>query len=125
MSLDVYLKANPTEIECICDCCGNVHKTIVEPECYWANITHNLTRMARAAGIEDALWSPEEIGATKAGQLIEPIRKGLELLKAEPETFKQYNASNGWGTYEQFVPWVENYLNACIDYPDANVSVSR
>ena len=40
---------------------------------YSANITHNLTKMADEAGIYECLWRPEEIGITKAGQLIEPL----------------------------------------------------
>jgi hypothetical protein len=94
-------------------------------ECYAANITHNLGRMASEAGIYEALWRPEEIGITKASQLVEPLTKGLELLKIDPERFEKLNASNGWGKYEHFVPWVENYLNACKEYPEADIAVSR
>lgn len=94
-------------------------------EVYEANITHNLGKMAEAAGIYMHLWRPDELGITKAAELIGPLEKGLALLKADPETFSQYNAPNGWGMYEHFVPFVESYLEACRDYPDASVSVSR
>ncbi len=90
-----------------------------------ANITHNLARMAEAAGIYQACWRPEEIGVAKAGHLILFLRKGLEKLRADPEQYRTFNALNGWGTYDQFVPWVERYLAACETYPDADVSVSR
>lgn len=107
MSLDVYLtKVMPTDV-------------------YWANITHNLNKMADAAGIYKHLWRPDEIGITKAAQLIEPLREGLALLKSDPEKFEQYNSSNGWGLYEHFVPFVEKYLAACEEHPDADVKVSR
>lgn len=92
---------------------------------YSANITHNLNKMAVAAGIYDVLWIPNEIGMTKAGELIELLEIGLNDLKNRPEYFEQFNSSNGWGTYEDFVPFVENYLNACKQYPDALISVSR
>lgn len=92
---------------------------------YSANITHNLGRMADAAGIYKHLWRPDEIGISKASQLIEPLRAGLELLRSDPKRFEQYNASNGWGLYKHFVPWVSSYLSACEEYPDADVSVSR
>ena len=46
-------------------------------------------------------------------------------LKSRPEYFKQFNAANGWGTYEHFVPFVEGYLDACLQYRDAIVGVSR
>lgn len=45
MSLDVYLEGPP-----------------VPQDVFWANITHNLGRMADEAGIYKHLWRPEEIG---------------------------------------------------------------
>ena len=92
-------------------------------EVYWGNITHNLGRMADAAGIYDALWTPEERGFSKASQLIEPLRNGLKRLKDNPDEYRKYNALNGWGTYEGLVEFVTNYLAACEKYPDAKVSV--
>lgn len=98
---------------------------IMPTEVYWANITHNLGKMAEQAGIYFALWRPEEIGITKASELIVPLETGLALLKSDPERFEKFNAANGWGLYEHFVPFVENYLNACREHPDADISVSR
>ncbi len=92
---------------------------------FQANITHNLNSMAEAAGIYQACWRPEEIGVTVAAQLVPLLRVGLEKLRADPLKFLVFNAANGWGTYEQFVPWVERYLRACEENPDATVSVSR
>jgi hypothetical protein len=94
-------------------------------EVYTANITHNLNKMADEAGIYEALWRPEEIGISKAAQLIEPLKLGLALLDADPERFKKFSPANGWGTYAGLVLFVQDYLDACIFYPDANVSVSR
>jgi len=90
---------------------------------YDANITHNLGAMAREAGIHMHLWYPEEIGITKAKQLIEPLRAAVALMRADPTRFEKHNASNGWGLYENFVPFVENYLAACEERPDADVHV--
>lgn len=92
---------------------------------YDANITHNLGRMAEAAGIYQCCWRPEEIGITKAEQLIAPLTEGLTKMQADPVRFSQFNASNGWGLYENFVLWVARYLEACKEYPDADVCVSR
>lgn len=104
----------------------DVSLTAVRPtEVYSSNITHNLGKMASEAGIYEHLWRPEEIGITKAEQLIRPLEEGLALLKQEPEHFEKFNAPNGWGTYEHFVPFVEKYLAACRENPDADVSVSR
>jgi hypothetical protein len=92
---------------------------------YSANITHNLGKMASEAGIYQALWRPEEIGITRAFQLIEPLRSGLERLRQQPDHFKQFNPENGWGDYDGLVRFVEQYLEACEDYQTAVVSVSR
>lgn len=92
---------------------------------YTANITHNLGRMAEAAGIYQHLWRPEELGLHLANDLIKPLERGLAALKTEPERFRQFDAPNGWGKYEQFVLFVENYLAACRESPDATIRVSR
>lgn len=94
-------------------------------EVYSNNITHNLNTMADEAGIYKHLWRPDEIGITKAEQLIEPLSIGLALLKSDPERFKKFNPKNGWGTYEGLVGFVESYLTACELYPTAEVSVWR
>lgn len=89
------------------------------------NITHNLVPMAKAAGIYMELWRPEEIGITKASQLIEPLREGLHRLKVEPNKYKGFNPDNGWGDYEGLVNCVSSYLDACYDYPDSDVEACR
>ena len=114
MSLDVYLSGAP------CEHCGRGGESV-----YSANITHNLNGMAEAAGIYKELWRPDEIGVTKASQLIEPLTKGLAWLKSNRQEAEKHNASNGWGLYEHFVPFVEKYLGACKEHPEATVSVSR
>jgi hypothetical protein len=92
-------------------------------EVFSANITHNLGVMAKEAGIYKHLWSPAEINITYAAQLIKPLKAGLELMKKEPERFKKFDAENGWGTYKQFVSWVEDYIKACKQYPNAKIEV--
>jgi len=92
---------------------------------YESNITHNLNKMAEAAGIYMELWRPEEIGVKKAEQLIEPLRIGIAKLGADPEFYKTFNAANGWGTYVYFFPFVVNYWTACVKYPIAKIEVSR
>ncbi len=90
---------------------------------YSRNITHNLAAMAREAGVYAACWDPTSIGITKAHQLIEPLRQGIARLKADPARFEKFNASNGWGLYEHFLPWLQDYLAACEATPDADVWV--
>lgn len=92
---------------------------------YSRNITHNLGRMASEAGIYEHLWRPDELGIKTAGELVEPLRRGLELLMSDPERFKAMNPPNGWGSYDGLVDFVNDYLHTCIENPDAAVSVSR
>ena len=92
---------------------------------YEYNCTHNLGSMATAAGVYEALWRPEEIPANKAGDLIELLSSGLERLYGDPDKYKKLNPSNGWGSYEGLVKFVESYLNACKEFPDAGIHVSR
>lgn len=106
MSLDVYLS----------------EKRYVDV--FGLNITHNLNKMADAAGIYKHIWRTEDLGITKAGQLIEPLRKGLSQLQENPEKYKKYNPENGWGDYYGLVEFVRLYLEACEASPDADVRVS-
>lgn len=140
MSLDVYLiRKKWTSYD--------AGETFTEEneEVYDANITHNLGEMADKAGIYEALWRPhrlkegynipeedndaeykfEEANTTKAIDIIPYLEKGLADLKARPEYFETFNSPNGWGMYVNFVPFVEKYLNACKQYPDAKVGVWR
>jgi len=120
MSLDVYLI---NKVESDCPTCGNPHYERDE-QVYWANITHNLNRMAGEAGIYEALWHPEDKGYKYAKDIIEPIEMGLKDMKERPEFYNQFNALNGWGMYEHFIPWIERYLEACKENPDAIIETS-
>jgi hypothetical protein len=111
---------------------------------YYVNITHNLGKMAKEAGIYEALWRPymlkenyvpaedydeerkyEDSVETRAYEIIPILEKGLESMKATPEYYKTFDSPNGWGLYEHFLPFVEGYLAACKQYPEAIVDVWR
>lgn len=109
------------------------------------NITHNLNKMADAAGIYEALWRPhrlkegydipendhkaeweyEESNEVMAKDIIPIVEKGLIELKERPNFFKQFDSPNGWGLYVNFVPFVEKYLKALKDNPEAIVRCDR
>lgn len=86
---------------------------------YQANITHNLNRMAGAVGLYTWLWRPEEEHVTRAGELTWPLFLGIATLLADPERFDRLSADNGWGTYDQFLPWLIEVYRATLRYPDA------
>jgi hypothetical protein len=122
-------------------------KTLEErkEDLYGANITHNLGDMADAAGLYEALWRPhrlkegynipekdydaeykfEEENPVKAHEIISIIEKGLEDMIARPEYYETFNSSNGWGMYHNFVPWIEEYLQALNEYPESFVECDR
>ena len=114
MSLDVSLKINSCQF---CDCGWE--------EVFDANITHNLNTMAEKAWMYKALRRPEEIEAKQARQIISILEKWLEDMKKNPSKYQKLDSSNGWGTYKQFIPWIEKYLEACKKYPQATISISR
>lgn len=122
MSLGVYLESEKPIIK-NCFHCGSDYEE--KEELYYANITHNLGQMADQAGIYYALWRPEEINCRKAKDIIPILEEGLQKLKSDPKHYKQFDSPNGWGLYENFVPWVEKYLNACKEYPESIIYVSR
>jgi hypothetical protein len=91
-----------------------------------ANYTHNCNVMAEAAGIYKHVWRPEELPEIKtAGDLIEPLRAGILRMKGDPQKFIALNPANGWGSYKTFLPWLQEYLEACMAYPKATISASR
>lgn len=111
MSLDVSL-LDPTS-------------TYETGELYHGNITHNLGEMASKAKIYDVLWHPVESNKPVAVDIIKILEDGLKDLKSRPKYFRQFDAENGWGRYDDFVPFVEEYLNACKEYPLAKIDADR
>lgn len=104
----------------------SLYLTAVRPTTVFnGNITHNLNKMADEAGIYQHLWRPDELNITHAGDLIIPLTNALALMRADPERFKQHNPANGWGDYNGFVKFVEEYLTACQENPDAEIRASR
>lgn len=98
---------------------------VMDDEVYSRSVTHNLNKMADAAGIYEACWRPEEIGITHAKQLIPLLKEGLQELRSDREKYKASNPTNGWGDYEGLVDFVQDYLGACEQYPEATVYASR
>jgi hypothetical protein len=100
-----------------------------------ANITHNLIPMAKKVGVYEACWRPykiydieddlEDSVEVKARDIIYFLVRGVVKLKRSPETFRKYDSPNGWGTYDNFLPWLESYLAACEKHPNAIIKVYR
>jgi len=114
MSLDIWLTARITT---------EVHEL---------NITHNLGKMASAvilneAGLTlyDVMWRPDEHEFTQAKHIYKWLKRGLKLLKADPDKYKAFNPENEWGDYYGLVRVVELYTEACKRWRTAKIHISR
>jgi hypothetical protein len=123
MSLDIYVyiqatdQHDPEDIEQHAKVDESGEKVPLV-EVYWANITHNLNQMASAAGIYQVLWRPGYEYTPITPEVCQQLEEGLAKLKADPEEYKKYNAPNGWGLYQHFVPFVEGVLEAVKSAPN-------
>ncbi len=125
MSLDFWLET-PVGEEAECWHCKGTGKASKEPEeIYERNMTHNLNRMAHEAGIYDVLWQPNENGFHTAEDIVPVLQAGVDLLASDPERFKKFNPSNGWGDYDGFLDASQEILRACIENPKATIRTSR
>jgi hypothetical protein len=104
MSLDIWLTAK------------------IETDVVDRNITHNLNKMWKAAGIYDSLYNSE--GQT-AASVLSNLEDGLELMIKDPERFKKLDSPNGWGTYENAVPWLTRLIKGFKEYPDGIIGISK
>ena len=114
MSLDITLYYDKTTLPV--DAWDDGREVVFE-----RNITHNLNRMAKIAGVYEAMWRPEEIGAHKADDLSQALPKGFIFMIDNREECEALNPENGWGNYEGLLNVILDYLKACNKYPDAKV----
>ena len=116
MSLNIYLQKTHK-----CPHCA--HDIDDEPRAvYSANITRNLNVMWEAAGVYGALY---ESDGKAAADILSVLEQGLEDMRADPARFEKFNASNGWGTYGDAVPFLADLVLACRKNPSAVVRVSE
>ena len=86
------------------------------------NITHNLNHMWKKADIYDALYNSE---GCEAQEILPILIDGLADMVANKEEYEKLNSPNGWGVYENAVPWLIELIQGCKDYPDSVIEVSR
>lgn len=111
----------------------DIKETTYEDNVYFhVNLTHNLTEMAHKCEIDgncfnkesksnkvslyDLLWHPgDNLGiVTPSLDYLQDIMTCYTIILSNPNKFKKYNPSNGWGTYEQLVEATKNYMNALL-----------
>lgn len=120
MSLDLSLESIPGTSKCTCRC-GHEHVSVQSEIVFNSNMTHNVGNMLDAAGLYQILWHGDGL---VAGEQIGVLRRGLSAMLTDPERFKKMSASNGWGTYEQVVPWLTKVIVAFAANPTAIIHCS-
>ena len=100
---------------------------------FWhGNITHNLCGMAedcesfdeydQCYNLYDLLWRDTQapFEGDYLNVYIAHLAYCLYVLKNDPKHFKQFNPSNGWGTYEQLCDFVESFIRALVNMPSGS-----
>lgn len=114
----------------------DIKESTYESDTYFhLNLTHNLTEMAIKckiisictpktqdifATLYDFLWHPKDnLGISIPNMdYLEDVMECYRKLLEEKDFFKQFNPSNGWGTYEQLLKKTKEYINALISISD-------
>ncbi len=113
MSLYIDLVIKDKKIRC--SNCGHVVGIKKRDFVYSGKIEFNLIKTAKKAGFW-YLWGHRESKIIYAVELVQSLTDGLVLLKSN----QKFNLSNK--DYNRLVKFVEEYLQACREYPDAIIS---
>jgi hypothetical protein len=62
---------------------------------------------------------PRKKGLLNASDLKAPLTTALQRLKEQPEHLYPFDSTNGYGTYIDFVRFVDAFLKACIQHQSA------
>lgn len=127
MSLEIWAKrtiANKQQILDLIenDSLKNKIESVLDNEVFSMNITHNLSTMADKAGFYEQLWYLS--GIRTCEDLLPYIEAGLAELKWKPNEYSQYSNKGGWGTYEQFVDWLQKLIDNLKIDPKADLFTS-
>tara|TARA_R100000306_G_C4251190_1_gene80537 strand:+ start:109 stop:498 length:390 start_codon:yes stop_codon:yes gene_type:complete len=96
--------------------------------------TANYIPMAKECGLKELIFGLlrkydhsdgfERKSVYCADQAVPILKKGIELLRANPQHFKELEPSNGWGTYCDFLQSCMKTLRACKKFPEAKIFYS-
>jgi len=96
-----------------------------EGDVWVGGITHNLTTMAKEAGIYKLIWRPEEVNCCKAKDVTTELELALIDLEERPKHFKKFNPPNKWGNYANLVEFVKKYIDASKEYSEFYIHACR
>jgi hypothetical protein len=89
---------------------------------YERNVTSNLNPMLDKANVYEAT---HETNWYKAGTIIDVLAVGIADMQAHPDEYKKLNPPNGWGSYEYALNFLISLHQACVDYPNAIISIGK
>lgn len=101
---------------------------IENSEVVWStNITHNLGKMAKEAGVYGAMWRPDEYSSQNVtcSDIKDDLYSGMVKLLQNKEYYEQFNPENGWGSYEGLCNKVVELYVMCLKHPNAVIKVCR
>ena len=105
MSYDVYIG---------CSRCGS---DLIRPHGR-NNMTSNLAQMWDKAGAR-----LRDFDGCTGLEVLPKLQAALDYLRSDPEDFRPLEPSNGWGSYEHCVEYLERILAACCRDPEATLRV--
>lgn len=97
---------------------GGPHPAEIESGIGDINLTYNLSKMWRAAGVDI-----RGLDGRVAADCVKEVDDALINLRAQPDYFKPMNPPNGWGDYEGLCWTLSRLLDAFQAHPKAIVQV--
>lgn len=91
---------------------------------FTCEVPHRLNRMAVAVGVHEAIWRPDLLGVTTAGDLCAVLAAGESLLATPAAWLAYFVITPGDPAQEQLYRTVKAYREACAAYPDAHIAIT-
>jgi orotate phosphoribosyltransferase len=97
--------------------------------CYQSGLWSELSVMASQVNLNgktlyDILWNPSSHGIECARDISSLLQEGHDILKSDKPKYKAFNPENRKGTFTGLCVFVDDYKNACLQYPNAKIEVS-
>ena len=103
MSLDLYLRETP------CETCGHQHEALN------FNYTYNVSPMWYK--IYPDAKNMVDIDGMTGEEAYKKLSYARKVLESQPKEFMALNPSNGWGSYDGFLDFINELIKACMDNP--------
>lgn len=86
----------------------------------WINHTYNTAAMIK----EVCGSSPSDWDGRKCADMYPVIAQGATLLQNNPQRYRQFEPSNGWGTVETTLDFLMKIADNCEKYPTAVIEIT-